>query len=78
LGKIKSSKTSQQGGVKVKEYKIWSIEHNCWRGADFSGYTQNLNEAGIYQESEALSICKTANVVITDECMIPVSMLKTD
>lgn len=60
----------------TEQYKIWSIEHNLWWGSNSSGYTNNLEKAGVYTKTKAKEICKSANRVVTDECMIPVSMLK--
>lgn len=44
-----------------KKYRIWSFEHNAWWRPKWHGYTPNIEEAGIYEEREAQSICAQAN-----------------
>jgi len=41
--------------------KIWSFEHDAWWRANSRGYTNNEAEAGLYERSKALEICKNAN-----------------
>jgi hypothetical protein len=59
-----------------EQYKIWSIEHSLWWGHKRWGYTSILGNAGVYTKTEAKEICNICNKAVTDECMIPVSMLK--
>lgn len=56
------------------KYHIWSFEHNAWWRAARRGYTINLTEAGIYEEAEALEICKGANLLPgqINEAMVPI------
>lgn len=57
----------------MKNYVIWSIEHNAWWAPNWNGYTPSLQEAGIYIEAEAAKIVRQANIVSFNECMIPVA-----
>lgn len=52
-------------------FLIWSIEHNAWWRAGRWGYSQHLADAGFYTKAEAVEICRGANIVKTNECMIP-------
>lgn len=40
---------------KEKTYKIWSLKHGAWWGANNSGYTNDESSAGVYLESVVLS-----------------------
>lgn len=40
---------------------IWSLEHDAWWRADSNGYTEKLEEAGIYETKEATRIVHDAN-----------------
>ena len=31
------------------KYRIWSNEHNAWWKDNFCGYTQNIEDAGVYE-----------------------------
>jgi hypothetical protein len=42
-------------------YLIWSFEHNAWWNPAWRGYTQDVNEAGLYDKEEAEKICENAN-----------------
>ena len=61
-----------------QEYLIWSIEHGAWWGPQWRGYTQDLSAAGIYSRIEAEAILRQANLVRTNECMIPVACVTRD
>lgn len=52
-------------------YLIWSIEHQGWWREDERGYTQDLDEAGLYHKEVAARIVKEANIVSFNECVIP-------
>ena len=45
----------------MKEFYIWSNEHNSWWGINHRGYTGNLELAGLYTGEEAIKICNGAN-----------------
>lgn len=58
-------------------YRIWSFEHNSWWKGGHSGYTHNMDDAGIYSHEEADKICIGGNICSTTildmhEAMIPV------
>lgn len=44
------------------KYKIWSIQHGQWWKPKSLGYTDSFIEAGVYEEEEARSILKSANI----------------
>lgn len=44
-----------------QKYRIWSFEHNAWWKPNWNGYTERIEEAGIYGEEEAKAICDDAN-----------------
>lgn len=50
----------------MKQYLIWSIEHEAWWMPNRRGYTRSRKEAGKYNEEDALSIVKNANIYSTD------------
>lgn len=43
-------------------YNIWSFEHNMWWGPAHHGYVKSREDAGEYSLTEAIDICKTANL----------------
>lgn len=45
-----------------QKYRIWSFEHNAWWKLNSLGYTSNIEEAEIYEKSEAQAICDSANI----------------
>ena len=49
-----------------EEYLIWSIEHGAWWRANSNGYTKSRAKAGRYTLTEAVEICKGANIGQTD------------
>lgn len=59
-------------------YLIWSYEHDKWWKPYSQGYTEDVDEAGRYEEWEAFQIVRSANKHIDHdevtfvECMIPV------
>lgn len=59
----------------MNKYYIWSIEHQAWWKPGHMGYTINISEAGKFVEDEAIKICEKANIVKTQETMIPVSCI---
>ncbi|HWK10849.1 MAG TPA: hypothetical protein VNR64_12400 [Vicinamibacterales bacterium] len=54
-------------------YLIWSIEHDAWWRPGERGYTRTLTEAGRYAEPRARAIVQRANMVRTNECLIPLA-----
>lgn len=42
------------------KYHIWSNEHHSWWRANANGYTPNLDEAGVYDRTTAIAICRKA------------------
>lgn len=40
---------------------IWSNEHGLWWKPNQRGYTQRVEEAGLYTLDEAIKICTEAN-----------------
>lgn len=57
------------------KYYIWCFERQQWWLAGRSGYTAKLDEAGIYNEAEAIEICLDANRQLhttVEEAMVPV------
>lgn len=57
----------------MTKFLIWSIEHGAWWAPARSGYTVNIREAGRYTWGEAKAIVDDANIVTTNECVIPES-----
>lgn len=41
----------------MKEFFIWSFEHDAWRRAEGKGYTNDILQAGLYTKQEAEAIC---------------------
>ena len=62
----------------MKEYLIWSVEHNAWWRANQWGYSPRLADAGQYSKEEAQKIVKSANVGSFNECMIPVEFVRRE
>ena len=56
-------------------YLIWSFEHVKWWRAASRGYTEDITQAGHYEEWEAAQIVRKANSHledgIFDEVMVP-------
>lgn len=42
-------------------FYVWSFEHNSWWAPFYNGYTKELENAGIYNLGDALSIVENAN-----------------
>lgn len=40
---------------------IWNTERNAWWAPECHGYTNKIEEAGIYSEEKAREICDQAN-----------------
>jgi hypothetical protein len=59
-------------GAKMKEWLIWSYEHDAWWLPLRTGYTKRAAEAGRYDIDEAVQIVADANKHsnIVDECMV--------
>ena len=54
----------------MKEYLIWSIEHQAfWLESEY-GYTRNIHEAGRFTKEQAEKIVKAANIIKIDEVML--------
>lgn len=53
-------------------YLIWSIEHQAWWLPNHNGYTDEPFKAGQYNIIEARQILAQANLVMTNEAMIPI------
>lgn len=43
-----------------RTYFIWSHEHRAWWGPDRTGYTRELDKAGLYTRAAAIEICINA------------------
>lgn len=56
-------------------YYIWSLEHQSWWKPGHCGYTPRIIEAGKYSEAEANKILERANIVDTQEIIIPVKCI---
>lgn len=56
------------------KYKIWSFEHNQWWKHGSSGYTEDINNAGIYSLEVATEIAILANKYSNklEEAIVPV------
>ncbi len=54
------------------KYRIWSIEHGRWWKGNESGYTNDIDKAGLYSVVQANRICIDANKFKLDEAMVPV------
>jgi hypothetical protein len=59
----------------MARYVIWSIEHQAWWPISRMGYVETLAAAGRFSFAEATAIVTSANIVKTNECMIPVEAL---
>ena len=53
----------------MRDYVIWSFEHEAWWGPNRCGYTDHLNEAGRYTAEEAGDIV-TASVWLDEVAML--------
>ena len=54
-------------------YRIWSFEHKAWWKPNEHGYTPDYENAGIYQQINAIEICIRANHHSdVNEAMVPV------
>lgn len=49
-----------------KRWIVWSNEHGAWWRPNWNGYTQDVHQAGRYDDAELDSILKTANSYIKD------------
>lgn len=61
-----------------KRYAIWSIEHNAWWRESGYGYSQALEDAGLFDRKTATEIVSKANIVTFNEAMIPEDCLFGD
>ena len=53
-------------------YLIWSNEHRAWWGQNSCGYTTRIEDAGRYSRTEAMEICRGANIgFMQDSCENP-------
>lgn len=43
-------------------YLIWSYEHDGWWKENSTGYTDDVEQAGLYTEEQASQICNEANL----------------
>jgi hypothetical protein len=59
----------------MRDFLIWSIEHDAWWRPAHAGYTRQIEEAGVYPEQEAARIVARANLVQVNECLIPTECL---
>lgn len=59
-------------------YLVWSIEHDAWWRPGWQGYTRVIGEAGVYSRHEAERILERANVMKTNECMIPEECVRAE
>jgi hypothetical protein len=60
----------------MKQFYIWSIEHNQWWAPGEWGYTPHWSDAGTYDEDRAHLILAQANRVQVNECLIPVESVE--
>lgn len=65
-------------------FNIWSNQHNAWWKVGKRGYTENIEEAGVYTLEQAIEICTGANwnvnaeakgVLVPDEAMVPIKAI---
>jgi hypothetical protein len=56
----------------MNRFLIWSIEHTAWWRPGKWGYTDQLSEAGVYDDEDARAIVANANRVHFNEALIPV------
>jgi hypothetical protein len=54
------------------KYVIWSFEHEAWWAPERRGYTEDLDQAGRYDDAEAHEIVANANVVRREELLMTV------
>ncbi len=45
----------------TNKFHIWSNEHNAWWKPNHAGYTNRVEDAGVYSYDESITICKGAN-----------------
>lgn len=57
--------------MEVIEFYIWSIEHQSWWLQNQHGYTKDIVQAGRFKAFDAITICRSANIVKTEELMVP-------
>lgn len=55
-------------------YRIWCFERNMWWKDGRMGYTESIDEAGLYSADEARDIVQTANVVKVEEMAVEYSV----
>lgn len=66
------------GCVCVKEWHIWSIEHDGWWKPNESGYSKDKKEAGLYTFKRACEIVAAANEYVHDLRQINEAMVKAE
>ena len=55
-----------------RRYLVWSFEHGgWWTPGGARGYTNELEEAGLFSHDRALEICLSGNIVGINEAMVP-------
>jgi hypothetical protein len=55
------------------DYLIWSFEHDRWWAPNRGGYVARQADAGRYQLTDALSICRNANITgRANEAVVPI------
>jgi hypothetical protein len=52
-------------------YRIWSVEHQAWWGANSRGYVTAFKNAGLYTDAESKGICVDANKAYLEEFRVP-------
>ena len=58
------------------KYRIWSFEHSAWWKGNKHGYTNDINNAGLFTVYQANAICLDANkladsIIGINEVMVP-------
>lgn len=52
-------------------FLIWCHERSMYWRSNKNGYTNSANDAGLYKLSDAIDICKNANLNGIEESIIP-------
>lgn len=71
---------SASNNVKIRLFKIWSIEHQAWWSSGSRGYTEKRSDAGLYVFEQALKIVEEANIGlnnIPNEAMVEALSVET-